>query len=348
MSCSTTNGIGVPDRQVFSAQILVDNRYRASRVIDRTHILHRVVGLKRSSTSLHRHCCETGGVGRRPAAERRVLAKRLRLVAIVVALLAAVLGLTAVAASVSPVKRSQTYVAATEPRGSQLLGPIGTGRLRVAAPFSNPGVLESPLARGEPRLALIGNSSCLSFLSREHAEWDHGEPICHGYDHPTTSARRPDHAYDLAPHNTLARAGVEFGVMAIATDHPSRAPPAKGCVLARRRLAAEDGSGELSEAFHYTGSQNVASIEANGLRAGSYATPDGELSPLQAQIDLALPPNRGLPGGLIRIDLAGLRQAGYDIPDVTQVGRSYSMPGGGYEMQFPYPIPPEFLKVIAP
>jgi RHS repeat-associated protein len=99
-------------------------------------------------------------------------------------------------------------------------------------------------------------------------------------------------------------------------------------------------------AFHYTGAQNVSSIEANGLRAGSYATPNGELSPLQAQIDLALPPNRGLPGAVIRVDVEGLRAAGYDIPGVSRVGRSFNMPGGGFEMQFPYPIPPEFLKVV--
>jgi RHS repeat-associated protein len=122
----------------------------------------------------------------------------------------------------------------------------------------------------------------------------------------------------------------------------------RGGEAARAGVAADGESGGLSEAFHYTGSRNVASIEANGLRAGSYATPNGELSGLQAQIDLALPPNRGLSGGLIRIDLAGLRQAGYEIPDVTQVGRKYNMPGGGYEMQFSYPIPSEFLKVIAP
>jgi hypothetical protein len=70
------------------------------------------------------------------------------------------------------------------------------------------------------------------------------------------------------------------------------------------------------------------------------------LSPLQAQIDLALPPNRGLPGAVIRVDLEGLRSAGYEIPEITQVGRSFNMPGGGYEMQFPYPVPSEFLKVI--
>jgi hypothetical protein len=76
------------------------------------------------------------------------------------------------------------------------------------------------------------------------------------------------------------------------------------------------------------------------------ATPNGELSPLQARIDLALPPNRGLPGATFRLGDAGLREAGYEIPEVTQVGRSYNMPGGGYEMQFPYPIPPEFIKAM--
>jgi hypothetical protein len=49
---------------------------------------------------------------------------------------------------------------------------------------------------------------------------------------------------------------------------------------------------------------------------------------------------------VIRVDVEGLRAAGYDIPGVSQVGRSFNMPGGGYEMQFPYPIPPEFLKVV--
>jgi hypothetical protein len=69
---------------------------------------------------------------------------------------------------------------------------------------------------------------------------------------------------------------------------------------------------------------------------------------MQAQIDLALPPNRGLPSALVRVDVAGLRGARYDIPEVNQVGRSFNMPGRDEEMQFSYPIPPEFLKVIAP
>jgi len=110
----------------------------------------------------------------------------------------------------------------------------------------------------------------------------------------------------------------------------------------RATTAANTGD----EAFHYTFSRFAKSIESKGLRPGSYATPNGKLSPLQAQIDLALPPNRGLPDALIRVDLAGLRKAGYEIPRSNQVGRSFNMPGGGTEMQFPYAIPPEFLKVI--
>jgi hypothetical protein len=41
-----------------------------------------------------------------------------------------------------------------------------------------------------------------------------------------------------------------------------------------------------------------------------------------------------------------LRNARYDIPSTNQVGRSFNMPGGGTEMQFPYPIPPQFIKVV--
>jgi hypothetical protein len=56
----------------------------------------------------------------------------------------------------------------------------------------------------------------------------------------------------------------------------------------------------------------------------------------------------------IQIDLAAMREAGYDIPAMTRVsnvvrdpitGRVYTMPGGGHEMQFPYAIPPKYLKV---
>jgi hypothetical protein len=107
--------------------------------------------------------------------------------------------------------------------------------------------------------------------------------------------------------------------------------------------AAEEGA---DAAYHYTFREAVASIEKNGLRPGSYATPNGALSPLQAQIDLALPPNRGLTNAVLRIDLAGLRKAGYEIPKLTRVGRSFNMPGGGYELRFPYEVPPEYISVV--
>ncbi len=109
-----------------------------------------------------------------------------------------------------------------------------------------------------------------------------------------------------------------------------------------------------SSAYHYTSSKWRDSIMEDGLRRGTYATPIGDLSPLQAQLELALPPTRDAPNMKIRIDLDGLRQAGYEIPAPKRVsgtvptgdGRVYQMPGGGYEIQFPYEIPPEYLEII--
>jgi hypothetical protein len=100
--------------------------------------------------------------------------------------------------------------------------------------------------------------------------------------------------------------------------------------------------------FHYTFGEAAPSIASRGLNAGSYVTPTGNLSPLQAHIDLALPPNRGLPDALIRVDLEALRRDGYEIPAITRVGRSFGMPGGGYEMKFPYEIESRYIKVIKP
>lgn len=114
----------------------------------------------------------------------------------------------------------------------------------------------------------------------------------------------------------------------------------RGGIARNQRLTRE------SSAFHYTAREAIKSIEKNGLLPGQYARLRGNLSPLQAQIDLALPPNRGLRNVVIRIDLAGMRAAGYKIPPVQQVGRKYGMPGGGTELRFPYAIPPKFLKVI--
>jgi hypothetical protein len=86
---------------------------------------------------------------------------------------------------------------------------------------------------------------------------------------------------------------------------------------------------------------------------GYTSTPTEGLSPLQAQLELALPPNRGLPDRVVEIDLDALAAAGSELPSIDRIenvvrgseGRVYSMPGGGYEMQFPYPVPPEFTKI---
>lgn len=117
-------------------------------------------------------------------------------------------------------------------------------------------------------------------------------------------------------------------------------------------VAAKSTTGAVEEAFHYTDAKWLDSMMEGGLRPGTYATPEGGLSPLQAKLDLALPPNRALPNAVVRIDVSGLRSSGYEIPQVSRVsstvtgpgGRVYTMPGGGTEMQFPYAIPSQFLK----
>lgn len=162
------------------------------------------------------------------------------------------------------------------------------------------------------------------------------------------------HTYDAAIYVYDAPAGL---VSPYAEPNQLRVSP-PGPSVATRGLSAsarDDGVATKTgdEAFHYTSSKWIESITTNGLNKGAYATPNGSLSPLQASLELALPPNRALPDAVLRIDLAGLRKAGYDIPTPTRVsstvssgGRTYSMPGGGYEMQFPYAIPPEFIKVV--
>jgi len=83
-----------------------------------------------------------------------------------------------------------------------------------------------------------------------------------------------------------------------------------------------------------------------GLFDGSYATLDGSLTPLQANIDLALPPNRGMREIAIRIDLEAMRNRGHLLPQIAQVARKFNMPGGGSEMIFPFVVKPEYLTVV--
>jgi hypothetical protein len=105
-----------------------------------------------------------------------------------------------------------------------------------------------------------------------------------------------------------------------------------------------------SKLYHYTGEGNVGSILENGLGAGgrrTFATPAGNLSPVQAQIELALPPNRGYPGALFEIDTARLQQLG--INPAVGPQRIMSTPtagGGGIEYIFNQPIPPSAIRQV--
>ena len=111
-------------------------------------------------------------------------------------------------------------------------------------------------------------------------------------------------------------------------------------------LAIAGGVEAATEAFSYTFQKSVADIMAEGLNEGGYATLDATLEPLQAQLELALKPNRGLVDALLRIDLEGLRNAGFTIPELSPIGREFNMPGGNAELFFPYRIPSEFLSLV--
>jgi hypothetical protein len=104
---------------------------------------------------------------------------------------------------------------------------------------------------------------------------------------------------------------------------------------------------DAATAFHHTTDEFAELIGREGLRPGSYVTPD-ELSPLQAHIELALNPAGGARNAVLEVDLAGLSAAGFEVPAPTRVTSAFGMPGGGYEIQFPYAIPSEFIKVIQP
>lgn len=105
----------------------------------------------------------------------------------------------------------------------------------------------------------------------------------------------------------------------------------------------------LGKLYHYTAA-DPEQILARGLRPGSsgkvFVTTNGTLSPLQAQLDLALPPNRGLPQHLVEIDVGTLRDLGIELPELQKAGRRFNMPGGGPEMGIPERIPPNAIRKV--
>jgi RHS repeat-associated protein len=160
---------------------------------------------------------------------------------------------------------------------------------------------------------------------------DSGELVATGHSYtPSTTAK-----------------GIAAGiVVAVVVASPvAKALSPKAATAAVESLTAKATAKVVAqEAFHYTFTESVESILRTGLREGAYATIDGNLSPNEASMLLALPTGRGNPTAMLRIDLAGLRGAGYEIPAVTQVAPSFGMPGGGYEMRFPYSVPAQFIS----
>lgn len=70
------------------------------------------------------------------------------------------------------------------------------------------------------------------------------------------------------------------------------------------------------------------------------------MSGLQAQLNLALPPNRGVPDVLLEIDTKVLRDMGIEIPEASLVRRDFNMPGGGQETIFRTLLPPEAITRV--
>ncbi|MCO6455264.1 MAG: hypothetical protein J5I93_08180, partial [Pirellulaceae bacterium] len=105
----------------------------------------------------------------------------------------------------------------------------------------------------------------------------------------------------------------------------------------------------LGKLYHYTGA-DPARIMERGLRPGAsgkvWLTPNGSLTPTQAQLDLAMPPNRGLPQHLLEIDVKTLRELGIEVPQAQRVGRQYNLPGGDLEVPIPASIPPRAIRPI--
>jgi len=114
-------------------------------------------------------------------------------------------------------------------------------------------------------------------------------------------------------------------------------------------LAIKDVGNQLDEVFHFTSARNAESISRRGLTAGPdgvFTTTNGNLSPLQAQIDLALKPNRGLPDATFRVDLNKVRELGIGVSNPRQVSRAFNQPGGGSEIIINGNIPPSALTRV--
>jgi hypothetical protein len=118
----------------------------------------------------------------------------------------------------------------------------------------------------------------------------------------------------------------------------------RGLKLYQASKAAKGGGKYL---YHYTSEAAAQSILKTGLRTGKegfiYLTNKVNLSPLQAQIELALPANRALPTSILRIDVSGfspsiIRRVQGNLPGMGA--------GGGMEFLFKQNIPSNLIKIV--
>ena len=105
--------------------------------------------------------------------------------------------------------------------------------------------------------------------------------------------------------------------------------------------------------YHYTSKEGAESIMRTGFtvtenRPFVYATNQGNLSPLQAHIELALPSDGVIRNGIIQIDLQALKKMG--IQPIIERRVTGNLPGlgagGGRETIFNQNIPASALKKL--
>ncbi len=158
--------------------------------------------------------------------------------------------------------------------------------------------------------------------------------------------------YDIQPTTTTASATITEHTTVIETlgcAETDLQSMVKNQACSLLGLSPRFVAPKSTKLYHYTGA-NPNKIAAEGLIPGGsgkvFTTPSGKLSPLQAQLDLALPPNRGVPNHLLEIDIPTLQGMGMKVPQGGPVGRMFNMPGGGTEIVFPHAIPAEAIKVV--
>ncbi len=233
--------------------------------------------------------------------------------------------------------------------GPTYLGP-GPNARPSYGPLPNIYNIADPNSQAGQRQAILGN-----------AAWDTSrlEPVREGVAfaaklNPIYRAHEGISGVDSTENNrTLGTFDKMEAVADAATSTPAKktlAAAGIGLTVIKASKAAKTAETLPGKLYHYTGAGNAERILQNGLGAGgrrTFATPAGNLSPVQAQIELALPANRGYPGALFEIDTARLQQLG--INPAVGPQRIMSTPnagGGGIEFIFNQPIPPSAIRQV--